>query len=419
MSALSWRMPSSLARVALAAPLALSFVILGCDAGSESVKPGAGGASSSGGSSGSGATPSCDAATGGRLEVKLPTPLPAPTLGVKAIAELKRGINLGNALEAPSDADWRVELTEAHFRVVAEAGLDHVRIPVRFSAHQALEAPYTIDESLFARVDWALDQAEAHGLAAILDLHHFNELISEPAANEARFLSIWQQLSERYSERPATVKYELLNEPNGALDAQWNALFPKALAIVRAREPERAVIIDSASWASARNLASLALDDDPNVVVTFHMYEPILFTHQGASWMPPEYQTTGFGFPGPPCQPVTAAPSAQAVPWVRQWFQNYNQLPAAQNPGAAKAIEDIFAAVDAFVKQSGRAVYLGEFAVLDTAPPGSRERWVRLVREHAEARGIPWSYWDDGGMARAYSPSTGAWIPYLKSALFD
>jgi endoglucanase len=75
--------------------------------------------------------------------------------------------------------------------------------------------------------------------------------------------------------------------------------------------------------------------------------------------------------------------------------------------------------VDAFVTQKKRAVYMGEFAAIDIAEPDSRERWVRLVREHAEARGIPWAYWDDGGMNRAYSQSTGEWIGYLHRALLD
>jgi endoglucanase len=250
-------------------------------------------------------------------------------------------------------------------------------------------------------------------------LHHFDELIASPTAEQPRFVAIWAQLAARYRDRPASLKYELLNEPNGPIDAQWNMLYPSALAAVRAVDPDRTVILDATSWASARTLSSLKIVDDPALVVTFHMYEPILFTHQGASWMPAEYQTKGVIFPGPPCAPLTPAPGAMAVPWVTQWLQSYNQQPNATNPSSAKAVEDIFAAVDTFIARTGRAVYLGEFAAGNKADPASRERWVRLIREHAEARSIPWAYWDDGDSNQAYTAETGEWIPYLKRALFD
>jgi hypothetical protein len=64
-------------------------------------------------------------------------------------------------------------------------------------------------------------------------------------------------------------------------------------------------------------------------------------------------------------------------------------------------------------------VYVGEFAVVDKADDGSRERWVRATRKAAEERGLPWAYWDDGGMNRTMNVSTATWIPYLQAALAD
>src|SRR5262245_25111730 len=128
--------------------LTFASLLVACDPGSQYGSPGAGG---SGNSSGNGAGATCTAAAaGGRLDVKLPSPIPTPTLGVEAIADLKRGINLGNALEAPDGASWAVTLTEGHFRVAEEAGLDHVRIPAAFSAHSLLDEPFTIDEEFLS-----------------------------------------------------------------------------------------------------------------------------------------------------------------------------------------------------------------------------------------------------------------------------
>ena len=82
---------------------------------------------------------------------------PIPALGpiprAPAEAKLKRGINAGNALDAPSEGAWNVVLDSAYFDAVAKAGFDHVRIPIRFNAHAGSAPPYTVDETFFQRVD--------------------------------------------------------------------------------------------------------------------------------------------------------------------------------------------------------------------------------------------------------------------------
>ena len=71
---------------------------------------------------------------------------------------LGRGINLGNALEAPRGVDWGVKLKAEYFGKIKAAGFNNVRIPVRWSAYAAAEAPYTIEPEFFARVDWVVNQ---------------------------------------------------------------------------------------------------------------------------------------------------------------------------------------------------------------------------------------------------------------------
>src|ERR1700681_3953301 len=48
---------------------------------------------------------------------------------------LGRGINLGNALDAPQEGAWGVTLEADYFRLIQEAGFNSVRIPIRWSAH--------------------------------------------------------------------------------------------------------------------------------------------------------------------------------------------------------------------------------------------------------------------------------------------
>ncbi len=355
---------------------------------------------------------------------------PAPLVAAQAPAagrvpgphlELRRGINVGNRLDAPAEGEWGATLDEPLFEAIAAAGFDHVRIPIRFNAHAALDAPFAIDETFFRRVDWAVDQVEHRRMTAIIDFHHYNELMDNPEAHADRFVGLWRQIAARYRGRGASVYYELLNEPNGKLTAdKWNAILARALREVRAVDPTRKVIVDSYFWAAARELAStLALPaGDANVIGSFHMYQPILFTHQGAHWMSPEFQTPGVVFPGPPAAPITPVASAQSVAWVASWFRRYNTLPAAQNPSGPTAIAEELEYVRQFTEKTRLPVYLGEFGAIDKADPASRVAWTRAVREEAEKRGIPWAYWDDGATFKLYDPRTRVWNANLMAALF-
>src|SRR5262249_18316631 len=161
---------------------------------------------------------------------------------------------------------------------------------------------------------------------------------------------------------PKSVAFELVNEPNGNLEpGKLNRILNDALKIVRATNPDRIVLLDPYFWASAEHLAELEVPTgDPNLVATFHCYTPILFTHQGAQLMGPEYQTTGIVFPGPPKRPVRPVPAAMAIDWVQKWFERYNSTPADDNPNSAKTIGEYFDLASAFVAKTQLRVYLGE-----------------------------------------------------------
>ncbi len=311
-------------------------------------------------------------------------------------------------------------LSEGHFEAMARAGLDHVRLPVRFSAHAAVVAPFELEPTFMARVEWALEQAKKQGLAAILDFHHYNELMEAPLAHLDRFVEIWKQLAERYQTEPETIAFELLNEPCKELTpVLLNPLMAQAISVVRATNPTRPVIVDSYAWAAAEGLHQLTLPDDPNVIASFHMYQPILFTHQGAHWMGPEYQTRGIVYPGPPAQPIEPVVGAESVAWVKNWLKDYNSLPAPQNPCGGSAIVRQFELATAYEKQTGRRVYMGEFGAIDVADAASRERFLKFTRREAERRGFGWAYWDDGAGFRGWDVRNGSWVPEIQRGLFE
>jgi endoglucanase len=299
---------------------------------------------------------------------------------------LGRGINLGNALEAPNEGEWGVRLKEDYFRKIKEAGFDSVRLPVKWSSHAGTAAPYTIDPEFFDRIDWAIDQATKHKLNIIVNVHHYGEMDTNPDEHSPRLVAMWEQIGERYKGRGANLYFELLNEPHTKLvDAKWNEVAAKLLATVRKTNPTRPVIIGPPFWNGIWALDKLKLPADPNVIVTVHLYDPFEFTHQGAPWSEGSEKWKG-----------------------RKWTGS-----DAEQAAIRKSLDQ----AAAWAKKHDRPIFLGEFGAYQEANLESRARWTKFVTAEAEKRGFSWSYWEFCAGFGAYDPAKDEWREPLKAAL--
>lgn len=163
--------------------------------------------------------------------------------------KLGRGINLGNALEAPGEGAWGVRLKAEYFTAIKKAGFATVRLPVRWSAHASATAPYAIDPEFARRVDWAADQTLNNDLNINVNVHHYEEMTANPEDHLPRLVALWRQIAARYKDRPAGLYFELLNEPHDRLtEAKWNAAIPKLLAAVRETNPKGPVLAGPGRW---------------------------------------------------------------------------------------------------------------------------------------------------------------------------
>lgn len=315
--------------------------------------------------------------------------LAAPVAAGPTFAErFGPGINLGNTLEAPTEGAWGVTLEPEHLPTIAAAGFKHVRIPVKWSAHADANAPYTIDALFFARVEWAVMAATDNKLAVVLNVHHYDEIFKDPAGHRDRFLGLWRQIAPRFATAPDSVAFELLNEPHDKLDAAtWNSMAAEALAIVRATNPTRTVVIGPAGWNSSRELGALVLPaGDAHIVATFHYYDPFHFTHQGAEWV-----------------------GEDASKWLgTTWSGSEAEM---------AELRTAFDAAQAWSKERGIELYVGEFGAYSKADMDSRVKWTRAVRDAARERGMSTAYWEFGSGFGAYDREAKQWREGLKAAL--
>jgi endoglucanase len=141
-----------------------------------------------------------------------------------------------------------------HFRLIHEAGFNHVRI----NLHPFRDCGNTITEPYFQTLDWAIEQALANKLMVLVDFHEFNAMARDPNGLKDRFLAVWTQISQRYKDQPGEVLFEILNEPNGKLTPQlWNAYLREALAIIRRTNPVRTVVVGPGQWNQVSQLDKL------------------------------------------------------------------------------------------------------------------------------------------------------------------
>ncbi|MCE9604412.1 MAG: glycoside hydrolase family 5 protein [Planctomycetia bacterium] len=301
---------------------------------------------------------------------------------------LGRGINLGNALEAPREGEWGVTLEEEYFRAIAAAGFDSIRLPVRWSAHAAPTAPYTIEPEFFARVDWAVEQAFSRGLAVVLNVHHYSEMDERPDEHLPRLLALWQQIAEHYRELPPTLAFELLNEPHDKLTAaKWNGILKDVLTVVRRTNPTRTVVVGPVAWNGIGELKSLELPEaDRHLLVTVHYYGPFAFTHQGAHWI-----------------------DAKSRPPIgTRWSGTEAEREAVTRDFDTAALWGL---------KHRRPIYLGEFGALGKADLESRARWTKFIAEEAASRRMGFAYWEFCSGFGAYDSARHAWIEPLREAL--
>lgn len=308
-----------------------------------------------------------------------------------------RGANFGNYLEAPRGASWGANYDLSDLDNLKREGFDHLRLPVAWHHYTAAGPGFTIDPSLFAKVDFLVTNAVQRGLGIIINIHHFDELTSNPAAQTGKFRALWRQIAAHYRSQPNDlVGFELLNEPKDAATTEvMNPIYAAAIREIRKTNPRRAIFVGPGKWNSLDEVAKLKLPDhDRNLIVTVHCYDPFLFTHQGASWTMPDTATTGIVYPGPPPSPSKPNRAVKNKSWVVKWIEEYNRLPAEQNPSSAQAFIARMEKVARWAEQNNRPIHLGEFGAYIQADPASRARFYSDMRKTAERLGFAWAIWD-------------------------
>jgi endoglucanase len=318
-------------------------------------------------------------------------------------APFSKGVNLSAWFEAASPSRIQFsKFTQKDFADLKGLGCDVIRLPINLKAMTSGAPEYALDPLFLSFLDQAVDWAEGLGMYIIIDNHTFNFAVPTEGNVEAILLKEWKQLAARYKDRSDFVVYEVLNEPHGIDCAKWAKIQGCVVAAIRAIDGRHAIIVGSANFNNYRDLVNLPAYPDKNLIYTFHFYDPMVFTHQGADFTTPSLVgLAGVPFP-PDAGRMPPVPARLKGTWFGEGLADY----ATQ--AAPERIEEALDGPARFARERKVPVFCGEFGVyMPNAPREDRVAWHRLVRTALERRGISWAIWDAYGSFGLFDLPTG------------
>lgn len=314
------------------------------------------------------------------------------------VPNLRFGTNIGHWLSQSSlDRNHLADFfTERDVQRIASWDMDHIRLPVDYGLFEQDGAPLQFSEEGLSWIDRAVEWSARAGLTVVLDLHclpghHFmteehNSIWDKSSPQRRRAVKIWEMLARRYRGREHVV-LEILNEPVAKDDEDWNELAAELHGAIRRENQESWVMIPSNRWDQIRKFAVLRHLDDPRIIYTFHSYDPFIFTHQNAPWVPILMRLGGrqVPYPGPlPAEIAALFPEFDA-PEDRE---------LVKEPYGRAYLERNLETVLDFRARHKAPVYCGEFGAIANAPEEDRLRWYADVASLYRSHAIGMANWD-------------------------
>lgn len=313
----------------------------------------------------------------------------------------ERGINLGGWISQYNEASkthFDTFITKTDITRIASWGLDHVRLPVDYEV--VMDDDLTFKEDGFSYIDACLSWCREYRLNVILDLHKSkgymfdalavpdsDKFFTESALQDA-FYHIWREFARRYGKYSSFLTFELLNEVvNPAYGEKWNEIATECIKEVRAIAPDNTIIIGGTCNNAATTVSAIRLPSYDNIVLTFHCYEPMAFTHQKAYW-------------------VMDMPMDQEVEYplsIEELREKSKPVSKAQVGAIFDTVldgkdecffETLFADAISYAKSVGAPLYCGEYGVIDRAPAESALHWFQAINKTFTSNQIGRSAWN-------------------------
>ena len=309
---------------------------------------------------------------------------------------INRGLNASHWL---SQSEARGEerskyMTERDFKLIAELGFDHVRLPI--DEEQMWNEKGDREEEAFKLMHKAINWSLDNNLRVIIDLHilrshHFNrpdsrKLWEDKSAQEG-FIKYWKDLSKELKQYPNNLlAYEPLNEAVSDNPEDWNNLINWVISEIRKLEPERTIIMGSNNWQQVGSFKDLKVPaNDKNIILSFHYYEPFLLTHYQAPWTDLQFLNLDINYPGQMVDTTIYSILSTDDKLLVKGLNKYNDESTIE--------KEIIQAVE-IAKKYDLKLYCGEFGAFPTTKISARYAWYKDMISIFNKYDIAWTHWN-------------------------
>ena len=312
----------------------------------------------------------------------------------------QKGVNLGGWYSQCDHSRERYDkfITEEDFAVIRSWGADHVRVPIDYELLENADGA-SLEEG-YLRLEKTIGWCRDNGLNMILDLHKTAGYSFDADEGEAgffdsefyqeRFYRLWERIAGRFGQNADMLAFELLNEvTEKSYAAAWNRISGECIRRIRRIAPDVYILVGGYWYNSAAAVRDLDPPADERIIYNFHCYEPHIFTHQGAYWMPTMDQS--FRIPVTATYGQMEAASKKMVPGNVAGLDKY---PPEETLSAAY-FEAYMADAASAAAERGAMLYCGEYGVIDLADPEDAYVWYRMIHQAFDKYGIgraAWSY---------------------------
>ena len=330
--------------------------------------------------------------------------------------------------------EYRQSLNASHFKKMKDAGFDFVRLtldPAIYLIKPSAEKTAKLNAGVLA----AIAEIRGVGLNVDVDIHAIpvsgrsvgTESYLKDDASFAEYLNLVRDIAKMIADQdPAHVAFEPMNEPT--IDCEWEkaskakprwpAMAKKMHDVARAAAPKLTIVLSGACWGGADSLAVLKPSEfkDENIIWSFHNYEPMYFTHQGASWA---YDALPYfdGLSFPPDSKNRAKFTKATLARIEASDKTKDEK--------TKLVIEAKAAIDQYFKKGwamdqlrlapdmaaqwqaengvpSARIIVGEFGVMkqdqtSVVPDVTRAKYMEQSRKIYESHGWAWSAWSWGG----------------------
>ena len=279
---------------------------------------------------------------------------------------------------------------EADFECLKSMGVDVVRLACYFGYLMEPKITGVLSETVLKKLDEVCDWAEKNQIYLIIDDHAWGAVEDDEKSIkkiEEHLELLWPVLAKRYANRSEYILYEIMNEPSWAISpSQWQKVQQKIINVIREYDKKHSIIVTGPNCSCIDELTQIKPYKDPNIIYTFHFYEPALFSLQGDGTVDEDFSKAS-GIPFPYDKSRMPNIESKKGTWFNELWETYPQ------DGTEKFIEKRIKKISDWAKKNKVNIFCGERGSVVTTDHSDRVAYNKAVTSVLEKYDIPYCVW--------------------------